>query len=93
MKVKLYVNWSDGEILNEKQMESKLKGKALEIAKDEDEFDEWLGERYAISDIFNMGEKEKAQVRQKWEEECLEYAQDDLISGCDAEYELVEKEI
>ena len=39
MKVKLYVNWSDGEILNEKQMESKLKGKASIIAKDDDEFD------------------------------------------------------
>ena len=93
MKVKLYVNWSDREILSENEMESRLKGKASAMVKDDDEFDDWLGEIYNCVDIFNMSEEEKAQIRQKWEEECLEYAQDGLISGCDAEYELVEKEI
>ena len=93
MKVKLYVNWDDGEILSEKQMESRLRERASDIFKDEDEFSEWLHDEYTISDIFNMNEEEKDQVRQKWGEACLESAQDELISGYDAEYELVEKEI
>jgi hypothetical protein len=42
---------------------------------------------------FNMNEEEKDQVRRKWGEACLESAQNELISGYDAEYELVEKEI
>ena len=85
MTVKLYVDFSDCVILSEKQ--------AQEIVSNEyysdNNFNDWLFEKYDHVDLFNMKEDEKERLRTEFLEEMKETAWQDFLDR----YELASVEI
>lgn len=74
MMVKLYVDWSGGVILSEKQAQETVKNEYYNHAINDYNFNEWLSENYDYIDLFNMGEDEKEKIRATFMEEMKETA-------------------
>ena len=89
MKVKLYVDWCEGEVLTETELDAKIESEARKSVADDDEFAEWLRDEYTAIDVFNFTEEDRANVLDEWTAVCSERASVELME----EYELVEKEI
>ena len=51
MTVTLYVDWVAQEILTEEEYEKKIKEETISLMEEEDEFNEWLEERYTPQHI------------------------------------------
>lgn len=80
MMVKLYVDWDNGTILNEKQAEKTVWDEYYPNATNQDNFNEWLSENYSHVDLFNMSEDEKKVIHSEFREEMEETAWQDFIS-------------
>lgn len=81
MMVKLYVDWSGGVILNEKQAyETASNGEHYRAATSDDSFDDWLSVNYSYVDLFNMKEDEKERLRTEFLREMKETAWQDFLS-------------
>lgn len=80
MMVKLYVDWDNGTILNEKQAEETAKNEYYANATSHDSFNEWLSENYSHAELFDMDEDEKKTVRADFMEEMKETAWNDFIA-------------
>lgn len=80
MMVKLYVDWYNGTILNEKQAEETAKNEYYANAISHDSFNEWLSENYNHAELFDMDEDEKKTVRAEFMEEMKETAWNDFIA-------------
>ena len=74
MTIKVYVDWSEEEIINEAEYEKILKEEVKELMDDNWEFNCWLGEveGYSLADIFHFSDKDKQKVRAAWEKQCTE---------------------
>ena len=62
MMVKLYVNWYNNTIFNEKQAKEIVRDEYFPSATSLDSFDEYLSENYSCVELFDMGEDEKKAV-------------------------------
>ena len=95
MKIKVYVNWKDEEVLNEKDYMEFRDRKVNEIAddyfEDDYEFGEFLSEDYTRSEIFRMTEEDKEKVKKAWKAQCKESAEETFDD--EYNYEEVEVEI
>ena len=89
MKVTVFVNWSESQILTEKEFEKEVEFATLERFDDSDFFDEWLDRNFDPSEIFSFTESEKETHRNRFKEYCREEAKMALLE----EYETVELEI
>ena len=72
MKVKLYVNWNDGQILTETELNAQVENSAKQMSADGSKFAEWLCEMYTAFDAFYFTEVDKENVFQQWMECCRE---------------------
>lgn len=81
MMVKLYIDWSGGKILSEKQAQETVENEYYNHATNDYNFNEWLSENYDYIDLFNMREDEKEKIRatfmEKMKETAWEYFTDD----------------
>ena len=81
MKIKLYVDWMNEEILNEKEYEKEI----LEAAKDREENDDYEFEDFLdsycdrnlhngnrLAHLFNLSKEEREKILKLWKEDCLE---------------------
>ena len=65
--VVLYVDWNNKEILNEHEYNEMAQ--KLEYVSD-DEFFDWLNERYSASDVFKMDEDDRKDIDNQFLAEC-----------------------
>ena len=88
MKVKVYVNWYNREVINEKEFEKKVEETTQDYKEDKCFFDEWLNDHYSANEVWNLNEEERKEVqkdflirceelgvrdvREDWEEEEIE---------------------
>lgn len=79
MMIDFYVNFTNEEILNEKQFEE-LKEKYIPLfEKDMDDLCEWIeNSGYTSADILFFSESQKTVLIEKWKETCKGYADDCL---------------
>lgn len=78
MLVKLYVNWDNGTILNEKQMQETIENEYYPNATSDDNFNDWLSENYTHVGLFYMSEDEKEGIRADFMKEMEDAAWDDF---------------
>lgn len=66
MKIKVYVNWDNCTILNEKEFEEIVQRDVNSRENDNDALNEFLEDNYLFSDLFYMVEEEKERVKEEW---------------------------
>ena len=74
-KVQVYINWNEQEIMTQEEYERIRNDRLDEKLQDYWDFNEWLAGEYNLNEIFDMGEDEKDEVRERytaWCEECVE---------------------
>lgn len=89
MKVKMYVNWTEEEILTEKEFQNRVNEVVTEIMEDEDEFSRILEREFGGFELFYMDSKNKDDV-EKVKSVIRERIKEDYL--CDG-WEKVEIEI
>ena len=89
MMIKLYVDFNDFVILSEKQAQEIVNNEYYSAAISDNNFEDWLFEKYNHVDLFNMEEDEKERLRTKFLEEMKETAWQDFLDR----YELASVEI
>ena len=72
MKVKVYVNWDNAEILNKEDYDRMFKKEVAKLMEDRDEFFCWLDDNYDIAEIWEATEADRLKIRNCWEECCKE---------------------
>lgn len=81
MMVKVYVNWYEREVINEKDFKKKVEEATKVYKEDEDFFGEWLSENYSAWDIWVLNEEQRKEVRNDFLNECerlgVNYARED----------------
>lgn len=79
MKIKVYVDFANRAVLNEKQYKEKLHRKAIHLREDDLAFSEFLTNEkdFIPADIFFL-EEEKEKIRREYFEYCEEKAKDFL---------------
>lgn len=78
MKIKLYVDWDNHQVLNQDQYEERLSGAADELFADDNCLAEWLDENFTLLDIFQAGEAKKEEIRMDFRDYCQENAESAL---------------
>ena len=96
MKIKVYVDWKNKEILNEKEYnefhDREVNAIADRYFEDKYEFNEFLSDNdYDYADIFNMTDEEKEEVKAKWKAQCKDNAEE--IFGDEYDYDEIELEV
>lgn len=87
MKIKIYVDYENQEVLTEEGYKEALKDKAKSYKDDTDAFRDWLNDNYEAFEIFNKNGVELDKVVERWEGVCDANAEDDLDREL-TEYEL-----
>lgn len=72
MKVKVYVNWFDREVINEKEFEKKVEETTQDYKEDKCFFDEWLNDHYSANEVWNLNEEERKEVQKDFLIKCEE---------------------
>ena len=62
-----------------------------ELEKDDGEFEDYLADNYSWTEVFEMNEDEKAEVRAEYAVKCDDWAREDLEEDWD--YEEIETEV
>ena len=88
MKIAIYVNWCDNKILTLSKFEEEVADLAKEYSDDTAIFEEWLSDKYSVSDIFFMSAENKEKITTRFKDHCRDFALTDL----NEEYERVELE-
>ena len=87
MKVKIYINWEDKDILSEADYDKKFETNVTNLMKDEFDFLEWLGGNYSLEEILKATDVDRLRICNDWEECCKE------TERYNSDYEEVEIEI
>lgn len=77
MKVTVYVNHEDEEVINEKEFTERLDKATEEMAKDNLAFEEWVNDYLSAYDIWKATPEEREEITKKWKEYCREYISND----------------
>lgn len=88
MKIKLYVDWDNHQVLNQDQYEERLSKAADELFADDNWLAEWLDENFTLLDIFQAGEAKREEIRADFRDYCQENAES-VLSGDGENYEEV----
>lgn len=78
MKVKVYVNWYDREVINEKVFNEKVEEATTDYKEDEYFFAEWLDEHYSANEIWGFNEEQRKEVRSNFLIKCEELGEKDV---------------
>lgn len=95
MKIKMYVDFANRAVLNEKQYKEKLHRKGVQLREDDLAFSEFLTEikDFSPADIFFFRPDVKEKIRQEFFEYCEEKAKDFLYQDEDELYSEIYLEI
>ena len=88
MKIKLYVDWDNHQVLNQDQYEERLSEAADELFADDNCLAEWLDENFTLLDIFQAGEAKKEEIRADFRDYCQKNAES-VLSDDGENYEEV----
>lgn len=80
-----------GTVISEEKFEEYIKERADEFKEDENRFEDYLEDNYTCKEMFDMNDKERAEVRQDYLDKCEEWAKDELED--DWEYNELETEV
>lgn len=87
MKIKIYVDYENQEVLTEEGYKEALKEKEKSYKADNEAFRDWLNDNYEAFKIFNMKSYELDKVVERWEGVCESDAEEDIGREL-TEYEL-----
>ena len=74
--MRVYVNWETQEVYGPKQTEEAIDRKYDEMCVDDAIFEDFLAERYIISQIWEMSDDERAEVLEEFNKLQLEKAEE-----------------
>ena len=96
MKIKLYVDWENGKILNAKEYEEEIAECAKDREDDDYELEEFLGDYLERKDsytdlayLFKLNKEDREKILKLWKEDCLETVRNNF---CD-DYKEIEIEV
>ena len=89
MKIKVYVDFENENVLTEEEYKDILKDRAKTYKDDTDAFEDWLNDNYNAFDIFNKNGVELDEVVSRWEGVCGSDAEEDM----EAEFAVFELEV
>ena len=77
----VYVHADEGLVLNVKEFQKEVAGRAADLQSDTDYFSEWLidAKDLSVCEIFNLTEEERTRLRQEFEEDCVDWARCGLL--------------
>ena len=78
MGILVYVNWNNEEIISEDKYNQLVKARFEEIASSRSEFADWLSERYAQIEIWEMSKADRESAKQKFYSQCKKWAEEDI---------------
>lgn len=87
MKIKIYVDYENKEVLTEENYKEALTERSKSYKADNGAFRDWLNGNYEAFEIFNMKSHELEKVVERWEGVCEADAEDDMAIEL-SEYEL-----
>ena len=87
MKIKIYVDYENKEVLTEEQHKKVLAERVKSYKADEPAFEDWITDRYSAYEIFKMKSYELDKVIERWERVCEGEAEEDMGREL-TEYEL-----
>ena len=87
MKIKIYVDYENQDVLTEEQYEEAMAERIKSYKNDNEAFEDWLNDRYSASEIFKMNGVELDKVVERWEGVCEADAEEDMGREI-TEYEL-----
>lgn len=73
MKVTIYVNWNEHKVMTEDEYNEEMNRRVKRFCEDDANFLEWLEANYTAIEMFDMGGRQKKEVREAF----LEYARDE----------------
>ena len=77
----VYVNQNENMAIGPKDFQEEVASRADELQNDNDHFSDWLTYTRDLSsgEIFNLTEEERTKLRQEYEEQCAEDAEEELL--------------
>ncbi len=87
MKIKIYVDYENQEVLTEEGYKEALADRTKSYKDNNENFEDWLNDRYTAFEIFNKNGVELDKVVERWEGVCEADAEDDMSREL-TEYEL-----
>ena len=87
MKIKIYVDYENQEVLTEEGYKEALTERAKSYKTDNEAFRDWLNDNYEAFEIFNKNGVELDKVVERWEGVCESDAEKDIGREL-TEYEL-----
>ena len=78
MKIKIYVDYENKNVLTEEDYKEVLNERAKSYKSDNEAFEDWLNDRYSASEIFKMKSHDLDKVIERWEGVCEEDAEEDM---------------
>lgn len=85
--------YDQSDLISEEQYEKLVADRKAELEKDDGEFEDYLADNYSWTEVFEMNEDEKAEVRVEYAIKCADWARDDIDDYWDCEELEVEVEI
>ena len=92
----IYIHSYENLAIGPKEFQKEVASRADYLQRDTDHFSEWLTDTKNLSsgEIFNLTEEERTKLLQKYEEQCAEDAEEELLEDYWTEHEVeVEVEI
>ena len=83
--------YDNPDLISEEQFEELVADRKEELVKNDGEFEDYLADNYSWTEVFEMNEDEKAEVRAEYANKCADWARDDLEEDWD--YEEIETEV
>lgn len=87
MKIKIYVDYENQEVLTEEQHKKALAERVKSYSANNENFEDWLNDRYTAHEIFKMKSHELDKVVERWEGVCEADAEVDMSQEL-TEYEI-----
>ena len=78
MKIKIYVDYENQNVLTEEDLKEVLAERIKSYKDDNAAFEDWLNDRYSVFEIFNMNGVELDKVVERWEGVCEADAEEDM---------------
>ena len=78
MKVIVYINWNEREVISEKEYKEKIEKSANEYVESHADFADWLNDQYRADDIWEMPESDRIAVKEDYCETCRIWAEDEV---------------
>ena len=77
----VYIHNYENLVIGPKEFQEQVASRAADLRDDNDHFSEWLSytENLSSGEIFNLTEEERTKLRQEYEEQCAEDAEEELL--------------